>query len=292
MMESAQGLPIEDWPLLRDSLKRDWPIYAYYYNWAINAIKWRKKDPKSAWSIYCPGGRYDAGAFIATASNGEYTVIVFAFEESKDMLQKIITDSDVIDWSREITFAVVHQTFADVLERAIENMKFIKKISFATMKKTTTINYFQSKDECLQFEFQVPDDCYLRPLDVSHIPLVNSLWPHQNRKNPELSQKYLETFVKLNTSAGLFRKEDDALVSWILHDDIGSLGTLQTVEAHKQKGYGKIVAKALAKNLAEREGLDSTLFIVQSNVASQKLFNSLGYRPLKKVCWITLDMKY
>ncbi|KAJ8679905.1 hypothetical protein QAD02_015692 [Eretmocerus hayati] len=286
MMDSAQSLPVEDLPLLRDSFRRDWPTYAYYYNWAINAIKWRERDPKSAWSIHCPGGKYDAGAFIATALNGQYIVTVFAFEESKDKLRKMITDSNVIDWTRNVIFGFVHQSFTDVLESAIEEVKVFKNILLSPIMKDTTINYFKSRDECLKFEYQVPDNCYLRPLDVSHIPLVNSIWPHRNRENPELSEKYLETFVRLNRSVGLFLKDDNSLVSWILHADTGSLGQLQTVEGHKRKGYGRIVIQALVRELAEKESLDSTLFIVKNNAASHKLFNSLGYRPLKEVNWI------
>ncbi|KAJ8679904.1 hypothetical protein QAD02_015691 [Eretmocerus hayati] len=284
-MDPLQALPVEDWPVLRDSLRRYWPIYACYYHWAVNAINWKAKDPRSAWSIYCPGGKYDpgSGTFIATASNGQYTVVVFTFEESKYQLQEVITHSNIIDWNQEIVFSMVHEHFKDVLKDAIKRKAIMMNIGLVPVEKSPAIIYFKPKDECLKFDFEVPDECYLGPVDVSHIPLVTSLWPHRNRKNIKLSEKYLETFVKLNRSAGLFLKEDNSLVSWILYSDYGSLGQLQTVEKYKRKGYGKLVTKALVKELAEKDGLNSTLFIVKDNIVSHRLFSSLGYRPLNEV---------
>ncbi|KAJ8673654.1 hypothetical protein QAD02_004916 [Eretmocerus hayati] len=286
-LQPLKPLPFEDWTMFRDTFRRDWPTYACYYNWVVNAINWRERNIESDWKIYCPGGKYNVGAFVAVASEGLYRVIVFTFEEFKEDLQEMIKKADVIDWKQNISFCIVHQPLKTTLMRAIEEIDVMGKLILPRLDYTVT-NYFKSRDECLTFELQVPDGFYLKSLNVSHVLLVNSLWPHRNKKNPELSRKFLESLVKYNKSVGLFKKDDDSLISWILLYDFGSLGMLQTVEEHKGKGYGKIVVKALVKQLAQ-EGLDSTLYVVKNNVAAEKLFRSIGYRSLEEYCWISVQ---
>lgn len=64
---------------------------------------------------------------------------------------------------------------------------------------------------------------------------------------------------------------------------------LQTLEEHKRKGYGKIVTQALVKEIAEDENLDSVLFVIDKNMASSKLFESLGYEKLAKNTWVLVQ---
>lgn len=125
-------------------------------------------------------------------------------------------------------------------------------------------------------------------MDESHIPQIHALWPHRNLRNPELSTEYLATMARLNRGLGFFLKEKNTLVSWILHTEIGSLGMLQTVDEHKCKGYGKKIVKAMVKELAAEENLDSTLFIVENNTPSIKIFESLGYSRITKATWFEL----
>lgn len=133
--------------------------------------------------------------------------------------------------------------------------------------------------------FRVPDECELKPLDLSRIPLMHSVWPHRNKDHPEISEKFLETVTRLNGGVGLFLKKDDSLVSWVLHSDWGGLLALQTLDEHKGKGYGKIVVQAIIKQLAENENLDSVLFVVENNIAPEKIFASLGYKRLTPATW-------
>lgn len=134
--------------------------------------------------------------------------------------------------------------------------------------------------------FRVPDECKLGPLDLSHVELIYSLWPHRLEDHPELSIRLLRSYITENKGLGLFLRKDNSLVSWILVTEWGGLGLLQTVEEHKRKGYGKIITKAMIKMLAEEENLDSILFVVEHNLASRKLFESLGYAEVGKNTWV------
>ena len=133
----------------------------------------------------------------------------------------------------------------------------------------------------------VPDDCYLKILEESHVPLIHSLWPFRDEENPEITLKYLMTVVRLNKGIGLFSKDNNELLSWILHTEMGGLGVLQTVENCKRKGYAKVVINALAKDLAMK-GVDPTLFVVQGNIPSEKLFTSLNWKVINPIVEIIL----
>lgn len=112
------------------------------------------------------------------------------------------------------------------------------------------------------------------------------MWARKSvREDPDPTLKLLQTIVKLNRGVGLFLREDDSLVSWVLHRDWGSLGMLETVEKHKRKGFGKIVGKAIMKELAVEENLDSTLFVIKNNDSASKLYKSLGYECLSSATW-------
>lgn len=52
---------------------------------------------------------------------------------------------------------------------------------------------------------------------------------------------------------------------------------LQTLENYQKRGFGSLVTKALAKKVAEL-GHDSYTTIYDDNVASQNLFEKIGFQ--------------
>jgi hypothetical protein len=49
--------------------------------------------------------------------------------------------------------------------------------------------------------------------------------------------------ICLNFGVGLFSKETDGLISWVLHSFYGGLGLAQTEESHQRKGYATLVVQ-------------------------------------------------
>ncbi|XP_058805572.1 uncharacterized protein LOC131672396 [Phymastichus coffea] len=277
-MDILQPLPLNEWKILRDSLKRDWPTYSYYYYLINNSIKWKTKDPQFKLQIYCPNSDVNAGTFIGISTQAWCVVYLFTFKESKDLLRRALNETKVIGWNEFTLFSAVHPHFSDVFEKFLSEEAENRNI--ALQFKSPTGYYFKSKEECLKIEVSVPEECELRHLNESHIPLIHSLWPHRSEDEPEKSTEFLASMVRLNRGIGLFLKKGGVLVSWIIHFDWGGLGMLETIEEHKRKGYGKLVVKAMIKELAEEENLDSFAFVVNKNVPSEKLFESLGYKRL------------
>ncbi|XP_058805570.1 glycine N-acyltransferase-like protein 3 isoform X2 [Phymastichus coffea] len=281
-MDILQPVPLNEWNLLRDSLTRDWPTYSYYYYLIHNAIEWKKKDAEFKLQIFCPNGEL-------ILQQTCYIVSVFTFKESKDMLLKVLKETKLVNWNELILFPAVHPHFSDVLENFINTEANNKNIT--VKDKHMSGNYFKPKKECLKIEVSVPEECELGHLDESHIPFIHSVWPHRSENEPEKSCEFIASIVKLNRGIGLFLKEDGNLVSWILHFAWGGLGALQTIEEYKRRGYGKIAVKAITKEIAEEENLDSFAFVVNENVPSERLFESLGYKRLQNVTFYTIAPK-
>lgn len=81
----------------------------------------------------------------------------------------------------------------------------------------------------------------------------------------------------MNGGFGIFGKEDNKLRAWALGYDNGGLGTLHTMDAHRRKGYAKIVVKAFCKDFGE-QNKDIVIFASQTNVPSRSLFESCGFK--------------
>ena len=147
-----------------------------------------------------------------------------------------------------------------------------------------------SRNEC--YFFSVPDGMELRPLAQSDIPVIHDVWPHKEIKtNPKVSLGFLSKMLYLGKAVGLYNKKENKLISWVMQNEWGGLGNAQTLVDYQRKGYAKIVINALCKQIAEENNWDITLFIVQGNVPSEKMFGSLGFKRINTETFIVTDIE-
>ncbi|XP_017759984.1 PREDICTED: uncharacterized protein LOC108550689, partial [Eufriesea mexicana] len=282
-MDILQPLPFENWSHLQNKTKYNWPIFAYYYYWIENAIKWKKKDPNISIQIYCPHGNYEQGTFIGISNFAIYNVIIFTLDPNKEIINKVLTETNVIDYNQQVNFPAVHESFASNVLSATKNLKHLKNVE---TKLILSFNfYFKSAEDCVKIENRIPDECYMKTLNKSDVPLIHSVWPHRDLEYPELSLKYLSTLVEFNGGLGLYLKKDDSLVSWAMQNDWHGLGMVQTLEKYRRKSYAKVVINALAKKFGE-QGISTVLFIVKGNTASEILFKNLDWRIIAPITWL------
>ncbi|XP_012286243.1 uncharacterized protein LOC105702882 isoform X2 [Orussus abietinus] len=261
-----QLLPVDEWFTLRDTLKENWPTYAYHYYWVENAIQWKKQNPNIKHDIYCPEGKLSTGVFIGISTFSGFRVYPFATGSSQNLLHKSLLESQRLDWNT-----------ADLKsQRGLE-------IDFSIPGQY----YFKSVEECATVKIQIPEECYVMRLNKSHVSQILAIWPHRHATRPELSMAYLQLLVEMNTSVGLFLRKNDALVSWVLQNEWGGLGMVQTIEEYKRRGYAKTVVKVLAKEIADF-GLSSVLFIVKGNASSHEMFTSLNWKRMNDILWIVM----
>lgn len=83
----------------------------------------------------------------------------------------------------------------------------------------------------------------------------------------------------MNESYGLFLKSNDELVSWALLSMLGQLALVQTVGAHKKKGYASIIVKYLSQRIAKK-GYSPFGTVLENNTVSMNMFQKLGFDNL------------
>ncbi len=83
-------------------------------------------------------------------------------------------------------------------------------------------------------------------------------------------------------SAGVFLKENDQLVSWMIHHPPWGMGMLNTLKEHRRKGYAALVSKYLTKRMAQ-SGYVPYVIIDIGNEASSSLFESIGFRYVREL---------
>ena len=91
--------------------------------------------------------------------------------------------------------------------------------------------------------------------------------------------------IDLLPSAGLFLKDKDELVSWIMGHAPMGMSRLFTMDGHRRKGYATLVTLYMSKRMAQ-SGFLPYVNIVVGNTASTKFFEGLGFRfvrPLNAV---------
>lgn len=81
-----------------------------------------------------------------------------------------------------------------------------------SMNHNLTKCYHLSKEQVLNFEWTVPEDLEMRSLTKSDAKSINSLWPHRFPGSDE----YLKNLIVHNISVGLFKKETNEVVAWVL----------------------------------------------------------------------------
>lgn len=80
-------------------------------------------------------------------------------------------------------------------------------------------------------------------------------------------------------SAGVFLKENDELVTWMMCNPPFGMSRLYTLESHRRRGYAKLAVQYLSKRMAQA-GLIPFVHIVVENEASYKCFQSLGFQQV------------
>ncbi|XP_043466055.1 uncharacterized protein LOC122500944 [Leptopilina heterotoma] len=284
-VDILEPLPLEKWKLLAKTLKNNWPANIQCYYYLRTAEKWKLKEPNIPITVYCPHGDYNSGIFIAISSITIYLVFPFAHEGFEDFLYKTVTETKFIKWDKRIFFPAMQSRLIQTVNSIIEFLKVEKKIKMEWCLELDC--YFKSKEECSITEVRLPEDCYLRELDHSHVPLIHALWPHRSREDPELTTRQVSAMINFNGGLGLFSRETGQLLSWAVQSEIGAISLVQTIDRCQRRGYAKIVTNAFAKLLASKN-IDSFVFIGKENSISKLMFSSSSWKYYDEIHWIEL----
>jgi len=112
----------------------------------------------------------------------------------------------------------------------------------------------------------------VKSLEKSHASTVYNYWPYKPIATEEDVMDQIDNFP----SAGVFLKENDQLVSWMVFQMPWGMGKLYTLEEHRKKGYASLVTKYLSKRMAQ-SGYIPYVNIERGNNVSCAFFESVGF---------------
>ncbi len=128
-------------------------------------------------------------------------------------------------------------------------------------------------------------------IDLSNLPLVNigeSFAPYIHKHSDYkafTSVSYVEERLSKGISAGFM--VNNKLVAWGLTHDDGSIGFLNVLEEHRNRGLGQQILLGLIRQKRE---LKEAVFgnIIYENLASKHLIEKLGFEFDRRMSWIKL----
>ncbi|XP_058818234.1 uncharacterized protein LOC131681454 [Topomyia yanbarensis] len=260
--DKLQLIPQSEWIDLRDIYKVDWPKHEMAYNTIQNYINWVKIDSRiKHLKIYSLSDSWrDNGTYIIV---DRYQMFFYSIEESNESLGRALR---LIDWDYSYKICYIRKCHRSALDLVL------KSASIELQWETFTYLYHLPKEESLKFEINLPDGLRLKRLQAEHAITANNIWPHRC----EGSEYFLKRLAVWNISIGLFN-ESDKLVAWCFCWQTGAMGPLEVAPEHLRKGYGTIMVKAIARELANN-GLNCYGTVLCTNKASQGMFEKLGFK--------------
>ncbi|XP_058447808.1 uncharacterized protein LOC131428132 [Malaya genurostris] len=260
-VEKLQLIPQSEWPELRNIYKLDWPKHELAYNTIQNYINWVKIDPRiKHLEVYSLNGSWRVNGTYMILDR--YQMFFYSIEESNASLERALR---LIDWDYSYKVCYISHCHRPTLDIVL------KSLNIGIQWDTPSYLYYYPKEESLKLEINLPAGLKLKRLQVKHAAIANNFWPHRC----EGSEYFLKRLAAWNVSVGLFN-ESDELLAWCFCWQTGAMGALEVVTEHLRKGYGTLIVKAIARELA-RVGLNCYGTVICTNKASQGMFDKLGF---------------
>lgn len=91
------------------------------------------------------------------------------------------------------------------------------------------------------------DNVYVKSLERCHAQTIYDHWPRREITTVEEIANELDWMP----SAGVFMKDNDELVTWMMWHPFAGMSRLHTLVNHRRMGYASLVAQYLMKRLAQ-----------------------------------------
>ena len=122
-----------------------------------------------------------------------------------------------------------------------------------------------------------PDTRLVEPLRREDAALVTRHWSYGDGEEYPLS--------RIEGAPTACVRVEGVPAAWALVHYDGSIGMVHTLEAHRRKGYARVVVSALVEKRF-RAGRAPYCFIVEGNHASERLFEDLGFFRQADLSWV------
>ncbi|XP_050078318.1 uncharacterized protein LOC126565205 [Anopheles maculipalpis] len=274
-MPSAANLRRISWdelPVLRDLYRVGWPRYAFTFYTLECCYSWRELARNGEVDVYIDPERdwRTTGTFVLRDCK---ELFFFTLETTFDSLERVLR---TVMSSMDTSVSLVYDScFRDLVDRTIAALSFAKSSDERMLCYRQLAPYEDAKHP----HHELLDGFHFRGVKPEDSVLVEQRWQHNDPVFTNLPTR----LIKRNPSLGVYDPHDH-LVAWCLIDQTGALAIFQTIPDHRRKGIGRALIKEFSKQLHERTQLPQA-YIVESNMASRRLFEQLGFTAVEQWFW-------
>ncbi|KXJ71150.1 hypothetical protein RP20_CCG021345 [Aedes albopictus] len=264
--DQLKPIPRTDWTELRDMFKREWPKHEVAYNSIQNYMNWVTIEPriKNLEVLGLNDSWRDNGTYVIV---DRYQVFLYSLDESDESLKRALL---LVDWDYSYMICCVHESRHSVLKEVFK----LHEVDFKW--EAHSILYELPLEDCLNLNVSLPEGLHLRKLEEKHLSIANKHWPWRH----EGSEYFLKRIATWNISLGLFN-ECDELLAWCFLWPTGAIGPLEVAKNQLRKGYGSLILKAMAKEVA-KIGLNCYGTVFSGNSPSVAMFEKAGFQSVDK----------
>ncbi|XP_053189251.1 glycine N-acyltransferase-like protein 3 [Scomber japonicus] len=211
----------------------------------------------------------------------EFKKQVTYYSMDDQILRKMLTEDNVIDWSTHFLIAGLDFSHASMLKE-LSSAREVNNRVFTLVH----LMYMPDCSHVLSPAIDSEMESRISSLDLSHVDLVNKTWKFGGDKQ---GYHYIKHFIS-NFPSCCITDGQGQPVSWILMYDYCALGLLYTLPEHRGKGYAKVLVSTIAKIL-HAQGYPVYCYIEQDNTISQKFFKNLGFieDPSYRASWFEFN---
>ncbi|XP_055386702.1 uncharacterized protein LOC129615482 [Condylostylus longicornis] len=229
---------------------RVWQFYFYVSN------KW----PEEPICLHFPG-------CTLTPNNNIYESIAIFCPTSHIQCIDLLEDENLIDWKKPLYLNYTHK---EIMERV--DLFYKKK---GTMDLLGGDIYVFKNINSISTEDLPSNEVEMRALTVDNVKTIHDLYPASEIECVEVFEKLVQTLP----GVGIFVKNTDELVAWMVHSYYGAMFSMQTKPEFRRKGYGIHLARSLTQLVIKR-GYSPFVIIRPENDASRNLYIKLGFEKV------------
>ncbi|XP_050437698.1 uncharacterized protein LOC126843929 [Adelges cooleyi] len=255
-------------------LKRDWPnsILAYYF--IKTGLKWNNTNSASTYKLYYLSNDIENGTFIGIYSQPDQypdVIVVYTCPGNEKQFQRVLRNTKFIDWQKKPLFQAVLERISGIVESTIQEKGMKSRMYVDCVLK------WMPADEAAKLEVKVPEEVCIGQLNKDHVDFIYSHWGHSD----VYSKFDIWDTIMLNFGLGVFNRHSNDLLAWAMNGSYGGLSTLIVTPESRRRGFGKLIAKAITKEMGKR-GITPYAIIGQLNITSLEIFKSIGYDTISE----------
>ncbi|XP_068424669.1 glycine N-acyltransferase-like protein 3 [Clinocottus analis] len=211
----------------------------------------------------------------------EFMKCVSYYSLHEHILRKMLREENAVDWSTYFLIRGFDVSDTTMIKEVSSDREVNNRV-FAMVH----LLYLPDSSHLLAPAADSELQSRVSSLNLSHVDLVNNTWKFGGNQQ---SRMKIKDFISHFPSCCITDGQGQP-VSWILMYEYCAMGMLYTLPEYRGRGYAKVLVSTMARRL-HTEGYPVYCFIEENNMASFKLFKSLGFieDPSYRAAWFEFN---